>query len=254
MLKDKVIILTGAAGGIGSGTARMLAKNGAKLMLCDINQTKLEALQSEIQASGASCEIFLGDVTDFDQMQDMAQKTNEIFGRIDVLVNNAGGSGALIGKISQFEDAELDTIRFVMELNVFGTIHCTKAVLPYMKAQMQGKIINFSSIAGVAGLATRVDYSAAKGAILSFTKALAMEVGKYNISVNSISPGMIARREKEENAPPHAPGSTYMGPCGAGGYPEDVAAAVVFFASDGANYITGENLLVDGGRTLGPRG
>lgn len=254
MLKDKVIILTGAAGGIGSGTAKMLAKNGAKLMLCDVNRAGLEALQREIQANGAQCEIFCGDVTNYEQMQEMARKTNEFFGRIDVLVNNAGGSGALIGKITQFEDAELDTIRFVMELNVFGTIHCAKAVLPYMKAQMRGKIINFSSIAGVAGLATRVDYSAAKGAILSFTKALAMEVGKYNISVNSISPGMIKRREKEDSDGPHAPGSTYMGPLGEGGYPSDVAAAVVFFASDGANFITGENLLVDGGRTLGPRG
>lgn len=197
MLKDKVVILTGAAGGIGSVTAEMLVKNHAKVVLCDLNKEKLLALQAELETLGGQCEIFAGDVTNYDAMLEMAKQTVEKFGKIDVMVNNAGGSAALINKISSFEDAELDTMHFVMDLNIFGTIHCIKAVLPYMKEQKDGRIINFSSIAGVAGLVTRADYSAAKGAIISLTKALAMELGKYNITVNCISPGMIYRGKIE---------------------------------------------------------
>jgi NAD(P)-dependent dehydrogenase (short-subunit alcohol dehydrogenase family) len=247
MLKDKVIILTGACGTIGSETARCLTKNGAKVVLCDINEERLKMLKADIEKDGGICDISVTDITNFEAVKAMAKFAFERFGGIDILVNNAGGSAALINKISSFEDAEIDTLRFVINLNIFGTFHCVKAVLPYMKEQGKGKIINFSSIAGVAGLATRVDYSAAKGAILSFTKALAMEVGKYNITVNCISPGMIAHDGNIYS------NTTYIGPDGHSGKPADIASAVLFFCLDGSDYITGENLLVDGGRTLGPR-
>lgn len=247
MVQDKVIILTGACGTIGSETARMLARNGAKLMISDVNEERLNALQEELTHMGCPCEKAVVDVTNYEQVQAMAKATFEKFGRIDVMINNAGGSAGLLRKLSSFEDAELSTLRFVIDLNIFGTFHGVKAVLPYMREQNKGKIINFSSIAGVAGLAGRVDYSAAKGAILSYTKALAMEVGKYNITVNCISPGMIAHDGNIYT------NTTYLGPDGHSGVPADIASAVLFFSSDGSDYITGENLLVDGGRTLGPR-
>ena len=247
MLTDKVILLTGAAGNIGSETAKLLAGYHAKLVLCDINAERLQELRREICDFGEDCEIFAADVTDYAAMQEMAKFAYDRFGRIDVMVNNAGGSAGLLHKISDFADADMETLQFVINLNVFGTFNCCKAVLPYMKEQMKGKIINFSSVAGVAGLAKRADYSAAKGAIISFTKALAMEVGKYYINVNCIAPGAVPHNHiPMENA-------TYYGPNGTSGTPRDIGEMVAFLASEKSNYIQGETILVDGGRTLGCR-
>ena len=248
MLTGKNIILTGAAGSIGSVTARTLAGYHANLMLCDLNEKRLISLCEEIRSMGVKCEYFAADVTNYAAMQKMAELTHEKLGSVDVMINNAGGSAGLINKISSFADAEMDTIHFVIDLNIYGTMNCTKAVLPYMIEQKRGKIINFSSIAGVCGLQTRVDYSAAKGAMISFTKALAIEVGKYNITVNCIAPGAIPH--DSNTIMEH---STCLGENGHSGKPIDVAELVAFMSSSKADYITGDNILVDGGRTLGPR-
>ena len=166
------------------------------------------------------------------------------FGKIDFLVNNAGGSAYLLKKLTRFVDAEESTLDFVIDTNLKGAMHCTQAVLPSMIAQKYGKIINISSIAAVCGLYDRVDYAAAKAGMIGMVKALAIEVGEYNICVNSISPGAIERDGKR------GVHMTYMGENGMGGTTKDIADTVLFLAYQ--DYITGENIIVDGGRTLGP--
>jgi NAD(P)-dependent dehydrogenase (short-subunit alcohol dehydrogenase family) len=166
------------------------------------------------------------------------------FGKIDYLVNNAGGSSGLLGKLTRFVDAEESTLDFVIDTNLKGAFHCTQAVLPSMISQKYGKIINVSSIAALVGLYDRVDYSAAKAGMIGMTRALAMEVGEYNICVNCVSPGAIARNGKMSDR------LTYLGENGRCGTPEDIAQTVIFLAQQ--DYITGQNIVVDGGRTLGP--
>lgn len=160
------------------------------------------------------------------------------------MVNNAGGSAGLLKKLTRFVDAEQSTLDFVIDTNLKGAMHCAQAVLPSMIKQRYGKIINISSIAAVCGLYDRADYAAAKAGMIGMVKALAMEVGEYNICVNAISPGAIARNGKR------GVHITYMGEDGSGGVPKDIADTVLFLAYQ--DYITGENIIVDGGRTLGP--
>lgn len=164
----------------------------------------------------------------------------------DIVVNNAGGSAALIGRLSKFADSDFDVFDFVIDLNLKGTILATKLVLPHMIENKFGRIINIASIAGEVGIVDRVDYSAAKGGVIAMTKALAMEVGRYNVTVNSISPGAIERGGVGSS------GMTFLGEDGHSGSPDEIANMVLFLASDKAAFITGQDYAVDGGRTLGP--
>ena len=160
------------------------------------------------------------------------------------MVNNAGGSAALLKKLTRFVDAEPETLDFVIDTNLKGAMYCTQAVLPSMIEKRYGKIINISSIAALCGLYDRVDYAAAKAALIGMTKALAMEVGEYNICVNCISPGAIERGGvKREHM-------TFLGENGHSGTPQDIADTVLFLAEQ--DFITGQNIVVDGGSTLGP--
>lgn len=246
-LKDRVVMLTGAGGCIGRATARHLAGEGAKLVLCDLSEAALAPLVEDIHRAGGEAIACGFDVRDYPGVVRAVQHGTEAFGRIDVLICNAGGSAALLGKISPFAESEPETWAFVMGINVQGSFQCVHAVLPQMMARKNGKILLFGSVAGVSGLANRADYSAAKGALISFVKALAMEVGRYNISVNCISPGAIHRTDTP------TPHMTYWGPDGNSSGPEPIARMCAFLASDEAEFITGQNYQVDGGRTLGSR-
>ena len=171
------------------------------------------------------------------------------FGAIDYLVCNAGGSAGLLKKLTNFVDAEMSTIDFVIDTNLKGSIHCTQAVLPGMIKRNYGKIIYMSSIAAVCGLTQRADYAAAKAGMIGMAKSLAMEVGEYNICVNCISPGAIARNGGS-NVPRKRMTFLGEGEKGIIGTPRDIADTALFLAYQ--DYITGENIVVDGGRTLGP--
>ena len=186
MLKDKVIILTGAAGGIGSGTAKMLAKNGAKLMLCDINQAGLEALQSEIQASGTQCEIFCGDVTNYEQMQEMARMTNERFGRIDVLVNNAG-----IMYCQGIAETSERMLKLIMMVHCYTSLMlCRKYVVP-MKERGCGYILNISSLAECMSWPGIGMYGATKRFVKDYSRELRIECQKTGVSVTNAYFGAV---------------------------------------------------------------
>lgn len=243
-LTGKVAIVTGAGQGIGQAIARRFAADGAAVVVDDIKLDDAQQVVDGITAAGGQARAIVADVTKSDQVRAMVAAVLEEFGQIDILVNNAGGGAALLGKNTAFKDAEEETWKWVLDLNLHGTMICTQAVLNHMVERRYGKIINFGSIAGVGGLLNWTDYAAAKGAIIAFTKSLAMEVGEYGINVNCLSPGAIMCY-----GPRDWSHGTWLR---RGGEPEEVAALAAFLASDEAGYITGANYLIDGGRTLGP--
>jgi len=243
-LQGKVAIITGAGQGIGRAIARRFAADGAAVVVDDIKLDDAQAVVDEITAAGGRARAVVADVTKSDQVKAMVAAVLDEFGQIDILVNNAGGGAALLGKCTPFKDAAEETWKWVLDLNLHGTMICTQAVLNHMIERRSGKIISFGSIAGVGGLLNWTDYAAAKGAIIAFTKSLAMEVGEYGINVNCLSPGAIMCY-----GPRDWTRGTWLQ---RGGEPEEVAALAAFLASDEANYITGANVLIDGGRTLGP--
>lgn len=241
--ENKTVMVTGAGANIGKEIALSFAKEGANVIVCDYKEENAKQTVEEIKALGVGAMEAVCDVRDREKIFAFAQEGIRRFGKIDVLVNNAGGSAWLLGKISKLVDAEASTIDFVVDVNIKGTINCIQAVLGKMIETGGGKIINMASIAGVTGLADRADYSCAKAGIIGLTKALAMEVGEYDICVNCISPGAIERGGvKREHM-------TYMGKNGRSGTPKHIADTVLFLAEH--DYITGENIIVDGGRTLG---
>lgn len=242
-LANKVAIVTGAGQGIGRAIARRFAADGATVVVDDIKREDAEAVVADITAMGGCARAVVADVTKSDQIKAMVAAVLEEFGQIDILVNNAGGGAALLGKNSAFKDAAEETWKWVIDLNLHGTMICTQAVLNHMIERRYGKILNFGSIAAN-GLLNWTDYAAAKGAIIAFTKSLAMEVGEYGINVNALSPGAIMCYGERD--------WTHGTWLQRGGWPEEVAALAAFLASDEAAYITGANYLIDGGRTLGP--
>jgi 3-oxoacyl-[acyl-carrier protein] reductase len=243
-LKDRVAIITGAASGIGRASSLKLAEEGATIIVSDINLEQAGKVVEEIKAFGGEAVAAKADVRSSEEINGVAALALEQFGRIDILVNCAGGSARVIKRKSLFVDSDEEVWDWVIDVNLKGVLICTKSVITHMIARGSGKVINFASVAGVVGLQEMVDYSAAKGGVIALTKALAMEVGSHGVNVNCISPGMIASR-------PGANGNgTYLGRAGD---PGEVANLVMFLASSDSDYITGQNYIIDGGRVLGPK-
>ena len=243
-LADRVAIVTGTASGIGKGIALRFAADGAAVAGLDIAFDKAEQTAAEIEASGGKTIAMDVDVTKYPVVKAAVNDVMERLGQVDILVNCAGAY-----RQAEFKDLEAEAWKWILDLNINGTLNCTHAVINHMVERKYGRIINIASIAAEVGIRRMADYSASKGAIISFTKALAMEVGPHNITVNSVSPGAILVNNAQtdyENRGIYLPRN--------GGYPTDVAAAVSFLASDDAAYVTGADLIVDGGRVLGPRG
>ena len=240
---NKTVMVTGAGANIGKEIALSFAREGANVIVCDYKKENAERTAEEIKSLGVSAMTAVCDVRDREKIFDFVSDAIKRFVKIDVLVNNAGGSAGLLGKLSKFVDAEPSTLDFVIDTNIKGAMNCTQAVLKNMMENNGGHIINMASIAGITGLVDRVDYSASKAALIGMCKALAMEVGAYNVLVNSVSPGAI---ERDGASWEHM---TYIGKNGRAGKPKNIAETVLFLATQ--DYITGENIVVDGGRTLG---
>ena len=242
--ENKTAMVTGAGRNIGREIALAFAREGANVIVCDVNEENARAIAAEIEALGVGAMVAVCDVRDREKIFGYVDAAVQRFGAVDILVNNAGGSAALLNKLTPFVDAEQETLDFVLDVNIKGAINCAQAVLRSMIENRWGKIINISSIAAVCGLKKRVDYAAAKGAMIGMAKALALEVGQYNICVNCVSPGAIARNGMTHGA------MTHLGEDGRMGEPKDIADTVLFLAKQ--DFITGENIVVDGGRSLGP--
>jgi len=242
LLEKKTAIVTGAAAGIGKATALLFAAEGANVCLIDINKTGVETAAAEIEESGGAALAFGADIRDSGVISGIVDQTVKKFGAIDILANVAGIWGQHTGIWAEFIDSDEKSWDQVLSVNLKGTFVCTKAALGYMIGQKHGKIINLGSVAGVNGLPKMADYSASKGAIISFTKALAIETGKHNIQVNCVSPGSI-----------HTHGGDPPTLLGRAGTAEETAQLILFLASENSDFITGQNYIIDGGRTLSTR-
>lgn len=242
--QGQTAIVTGAANGVGKATAQRFAREGAAVALVDLDREKLDAVAAAIRADGGTALAFVTDIGKNDQVKAVVAAVLAQWGRIDVLVNNAGAGWR---HMTPFQDAPDGSWEWILDLNVKGTLYFTRAVLGNMVARRSGKIINVTSIAASVGIPNLAVYAASKGAIVSFTKSLAMELGPLRINVNCISPALVAL-EGEPLEP--CPG-TFLD---RKGKPEEFAALIAFLASEEAAFITGAEYLIDGGRTLGPRG
>jgi len=248
-LKDKVVIVTGAARGIGQVFARRLAQEGAKVVAADILDVG-ETLD-QVRAQGAQAMGLRVDVTRFESTREMAEKTVAAFGRIDVLVNNAALYGGL--KLKPFDAIPEEEWDRVFAVNVKGIWQCCRAVVPVMKRQGGGVIINISSASILEGAPLLSHYVASKGAVWAFTRSLARELGEYGIRVNSITPGYVmTRASKELSDDPKQlefihnvalEQRIFKRPM----EPKDLEGVLVFLASDDSAFITGQNINVEGG-------
>lgn len=234
---NRTAFITGAAGRIGRATAAEFAKNDVKLVLADIDMEKLNAAVEELKKITPHVRGIYMDVTVPESMETGFKKVMEETGRIDILVNNAG-----VWPRGSALESSLEDWQKILNINLNSVFYLSKLFGQKMKEQQYGRIINLGSIAGEAGLPERCAYSVAKAGVIMLTKTMAMELSKDNVTVNCVSPGMIADEKKPNSG-------TWLGRSGTG---DEVANAIVFFAADESSYITGTDLPVDGGRTLGP--
>jgi len=241
MINEKVVLITGASGGIGKAIAKKFAEAQAKVALNDIAPAE-EALKSFSQEIGAK--YFLADVSKLEEVEKMVENLQKEFGRLDVLVNNAGiTQDRTLAKMTKEEWQK------VIDIDLTGVFNCSKAALPLIIAN-QGKIVNISSLVGQRGNFGQTNYAAAKAGIIGFTKALCKEVGRFGVTVNAIAPGFIETR-LTENLPPELKETIKkFTPLGRFGKPEEVASLVFFLASEEANFITGTVVNIDGGLPL----
>ena len=251
---NKVAFITGAGGYIGSETARTLAKSGIAIAVCDINEQTVNQTVESIVQNGGEAKGYIADVTDSASIDSAINQAASDFGRLDIMVHIAGGSARIAGKDAKYRplvEQEDYVIDRVLKVNLYGAFYASRAAARVMIKQGEGgKIINFSSAVGINGLKTCTDYAAAKGGVMSLTKALAKELGPYKINVNSVAPGVVMRPE-ENGGDDRALKTNLLGKqCMA----EDIANLVEFLVSDKAGFITGQTYVCDGGRTLSMKG
>ena len=241
--EGKVALVTGAARGIGQAIALALAQEGANVVLVDIDLEHVQGISQQIEDLGCKAEAILADVSDREAVHRLVNETMSLFGRIDILVNNAGIIRR--GTFLEHDPREWDR---VLKVNLGGTFNCSREVVPLMIKQGGGKIINVSSVAGSIGDITAApSYGTSKGAINTFTKSLARELAPYGITVNAVAPHAIETEMSQEWSDEKRRQIVEAIPMKRLGQPEEVAAAVVFLASDGANFVTGHVLAINGG-------
>jgi 3-oxoacyl-[acyl-carrier protein] reductase len=243
-LTGKVAIITGAGQGIGREIALSLAERGAKVVITDVNDQIFKVMK-EIEDRGGQGLAIKCDVTDPNDGRDVAGEVAEKYHAVDIVVNNAG-----IYPSKSFIDMTEEDWNKVLQTNLRGVFHCTKAVLPLMIRQRYGKIVNMSSIAGsVVGFPNLAHYSASKAGIVGFTRSLALEMAQYGININAVAPGPIETPGTKTEAEMYEQTRKTI-PLGRWGLPKDIANLVVFLVSDDSNFITGQCIVIDGGYTL----
>jgi 3-oxoacyl-[acyl-carrier protein] reductase len=251
-LKDRVALITGGAAGIGKATALRFIEEGARVVICDVNEEAGEAALGEL---GSNAEFSKVDVTDRQAVQEWVDGVVAKYGRVDVLVNNAGvlrdnmlvkvKDGELV---KQMAEAEFD---FVVSVNLKGVFNCAQAVAPHMIRQGSGVILNATSIVGLDGNFGQTNYVATKAGVIGMTKVWARELGRYNIRVNAVAPGFTATEMVMQMPERILDGMRGRTPLGRLGETRDIANAYLFLASDEANFISGTVLRVDGGIVVG---
>jgi 3-oxoacyl-[acyl-carrier protein] reductase len=235
-------LVTGASGGIGKAIALELSSSGADLCLTGRNKLELENLQKII---GGNCQIIISDLSNSEGINNLADQAQEIMGQIDILVNNAG-----ITKDNLFMRMSEDDWNEVININLNSIFKLTKQLIKGMIKRRFGRIINITSVIGVAGGAGQSNYSASKAGIIAMSKSLAQEVGSRSVTVNSIAPGFIETNMTAELSDDRKGNILKSISLGRLGKPDDIAGAVCFLASDKASYITGQTIHINGGMLM----
>ena len=246
-LAGRVVIITGGSKGIGKGIAERFLEEGAKIVICGRTAEALRKTQQELKKPNNSIIYVVADVSKLADMQNLAKQTVSKFGRIDVLVHNA----AVLLKAAPIDQMTAEEWQLSISNNLTGVFNAVKAVLPQMKQQQYGRIVFTSSISGpYVGLQTKSHYTAAKGGMEGFMRTIAIELVKYNITVNAVAPGNVMTEGLRINSPEVIANRTKAIPMGRLGELREIANAHLFFASDESSYITGQSLVVDGGQVL----
>ncbi|MCL4439722.1 MAG: SDR family oxidoreductase [Firmicutes bacterium] len=241
---QRVAMITGSGSGIGEGIAKRLSELGVKIVINDVESSKVDRVVGEIKESGGEAMGIVADITKFNEVQDMFKAIVDRFGRIDILVNNAGI--AIDKSIRKLTESDWDK---VLAVNLKGAFLTSKVAVDYMWGQSYGRMVNIASRAWLGGPG-QTNYSASKGGMVSMTRTLALELGKKGITVNCIAPGLI-NTPLLQSAPEEIKQKLYKAqPTGKIGDTRDIANAVAFFTSDDAGYITGQVIYVCGGKSL----
>ncbi|XOB40242.1 MAG: 3-oxoacyl-[acyl-carrier-protein] reductase [Candidatus Nealsonbacteria bacterium] len=246
MFKNKVVLITGSSQGIGRAIALKFASLEAEVALNDISsqEDNLKALKQEIEKKGGKARYFLADVSKLEEVEKMVQQIQKDFGRLNVLVNNAG-----ICKDKTLAKMTKEDWQKVIDIDLTGVFNCAKASLPLI-IQNQGKIINMSSLVGQVGNFGQTNYAAAKAGIIGFTKSLSKELGRFKVTVNAIAPGFIETRLTENLPEGFKMQVKKITPLARFGKPEEIAELVAFLASEKADFITGTVININGGLTI----
>ena len=247
-LKGKVAIVSGGGGAIGHAIALQLASGGADVAVVDLNLEAATKVADAVRALGVNSRAYAVDIRGYEAVRSCIDGIAEAFGGIDIVVNSAGGSAR--SKMNLFEKIDIEVFDWMLDVNLRGPMYIIHAALPHLIKRRYGKIVNIASIVALGGKAKCVDYAAAKGGLLAATRSLAIELGRHNINVNAVSPGLVQR---EPPADPEAFAHRFSclnRIC----TQDDVANVVLFLASPESDYVTGQNYVVDGGRSLGLRG
>jgi len=241
-LKDKRVIVTGAGQGIGRSIALKMAQEGADVVIAEMNPDTGNQTKKEVEALGRKALSFPVDVADQKQVRGMVEEVLKIWGKIDILVNNAGfDRGATLLKVKE-EDWDA-----VLGVHLKGTFNCIQAVAPHMVENGYGKIVNISSVWGKSGAISEISYSAAKAGIIGLTKSVARELGRYQVNVNVVLPGLILTPTVSKMAEKYLNRIIEITPLRRAGKSEEVANVVAFLASDEASFMTGAAVEVSGG-------